>query len=90
MSVLFAALVVAQAAATPAPAPAARMVCKQIMPVGTLSRPKKDCRTKEDWDRMTRNAQDATADYQGAGWAAGDEGTREAQNKNPMNNGAPF
>jgi len=86
MSVLLAALVFAQVA-TP---PATPMICKRIVPVGSLSRAKKDCRSREDWDRMSRSAQEATADYQGAGWAAGDEGTREIQNKNPMANGAPF
>jgi hypothetical protein len=90
MSVLFAAFALAQVAAPLASTPAAPMICKRIVPVGSLSRARKDCRTKEDWDRMTRSAQEATSDYQGAGWAAGDEGTREAQNKNPMNNGAPF
>jgi hypothetical protein len=90
MSVLLAAFALAQAATPPAATPAAPLICKRIVPVGSLSRAKKDCRTKDDWDRMTRSAQEATADYQGAGWAADVEGTREAQSKNLMNNGAPF
>lgn len=88
---ILSALALAQAAPVPAPtSPAPALICKRIVPVGTLARAQKDCRTKEDWERMTRSAKEATADYQGAGFAASDEGTRAAQNQNPMNNGAPF
>ena len=66
-----------------------KKICKSIQPVGTLARPKKDCRTQKEWDLLSRGNQEGWAEVQGKNWAA-DNPSARANQAVSMPNGAPF